>query len=486
MRCYAPSENSEGLNLDVAPYPFGFLLGSGLAVPPHFQRVRNDLHVHPKTSVHIAVTGNVEVILIGTCVDLLNPDRSQDEIAARLVRALDASEDLFHRYGDQLCGRYALIYQRGALRKAVSDATGLRAIFFSTCGRFLGSHAFLVAQQLGASKPVRQPFKMGFPGRGTPYGGVLLLTANTSVELGSAAVARIFPRDAIIPSAIDEVAEVVAYFASVAISALKRRGAELVYSVTAGLDSRTTIAASRSKLDGARAFTYGNVEDERRYRPSLVADEVLGPQIAEAVGMKHCLLVRHLPPPEVATVLRINSYHSAGGDTIVPLVEKYGQHSVIHIRSNILEIGRAYFRKYGFDLSVPEGNVGIYGLLNTLDEGQKEFVVRSFEEMYCVTDILSAFRMGYAPFDVVYWEHRMSAWHAQLVLNDDIAFDTFIPWNSRMVLAMMLRPEVDLRASGAVASIIIERAGLNKWPMNPKMGRKVKQEVKKISGNFLS
>ena len=57
---------------------------------------------------------------------------------------------------------------------------------------------------------------------------------------------------------------------------------------------------------------------------------------------------------------------------------------------------------------------------------------------------------NYDPYDMLYWEHRMSSWHTPIVLQADSAFETLIVFNNRRVLVPLLGvPLPDRRTSKA-------------------------------------
>ena len=59
------------------------------------------------------------------------------------------------------------------------------------------------------------------------------------------------------------------------------------------------------------------------------------------------------------------------------------------------------------------------------------------------------------PLDLLYWEHRMSCWHSNVVLESDFAFDTHVLFNSRWILERMLSVRQDQRRPrGAVSQSI--------------------------------
>lgn len=452
--------------MDLSLYPYGFLLGRAPRVPDHFVAASLDLHVHPLTKVETASRSRLigkatRVVLIGTCVDVMAPDLREPDIAQRLVAALASSEDAFHRYGDQLCGRYAIVFERRGSRKIVTDATGLRTVFYAADGSVVGSHAKLVHDQIATPAVKKSPYRGGHPGRMTPYPGVFLLTPNTTVEMGTAAISRFFPREPLEPAQPREVADQIAPLARVALEAFSRR-TPLVFSITAGLDSRTSLAAAPHIAAQSEAFTYGN-EGWDVHRPSLDIDTAVAPLIAAHLGCRHQMFPKEPPPEDIEKAIDENTYLAGYSSLVAAYLAVYGQRRVAHVKSNLLEIGRAYFKKYRIDFSTPEGAAEFVAKKG---KGDAAKALTGFQDLYRVTDFDRAVSLGYDPMDVLYWEHRMGARVGPLILSTDIVFDTLIPWNSRLILNALLRPPLSHRRKGSVARILVRRAGLDLWPIN--------------------
>ena len=68
------------------------------------------------------------------------------------------------------------------------------------------------------------------------------------------------------------------------------------------------------------------------------------------------------------------------------------------------------------------------------------------------------------------WEQRMATWIPQLLIETDIAYETFIPWNSRAVFTTMLQVSFEERKSWALFKKIIHDycPAIDNWPINPK------------------
>ncbi|MFN3866699.1 MAG: hypothetical protein ACK4MD_08315, partial [Demequina sp.] len=73
------------------------------------------------------------------------------------------------------------------------------------------------------------------------------------------------------------------------------------------------------------------------------------------------------------------------------------------------------------------------------------------------------------PRDLMYWEHRMGAWHGQVVLESDIAFETVSLYNSRLVISALMSVRIDQRMDDVHMRRLIDTApgDLNRFRFNP-------------------
>jgi len=78
--------------------------------------------------------------------------------------------------------------------------------------------------------------------------------------------------------------------------------------------------------------------------------------------------------------------------------------------------------------------------------------------------------LGYDAWDLFYWEHRMSTWHAQVLLGSDFAFDTTIIFNSRRILTLLLSAPRNERRKATLFREFIRRRcpEIKDVPINPR------------------
>jgi hypothetical protein len=396
--------------------------------------------------------------------------RSTPEAVSTAAEALARPETDFHDVTDAWSGRYLVLFGTDGALRAMTDAGGVRSAFFTLEGPLvLASHARLAAEIIGATPaPLFELYRalrddrswsgpMPMPGRSTPWSGVVHLTANTALDLESRRLRRLFPR-APIPSAVpQEAAAALAPRLTGQVTSLAETGRPIAISITAGVDSRVTLAASRARRDDVTYFTYhldGSTRDDEDV-------EVAGAMAAE-LALPYRVL--HYDENSASAALRdaiTEATSFSHGQAIVGGYQATFPPDTIHVRSNLGEIGRAFYRRQRAGVAIaveatdvtPEDLARLWG-----HDDPSPPIVEAFDEWMQATAFGAA--EGIDPLDLFYWEHRMSCWHANVVLESDFAFETHVLFDSRWILARLLSVPLGARRKGAV----FRHLGSMLWP----------------------
>lgn len=398
------------------------------------------------------VDGDRWLALIGHAVDLDAGTADTLEVATHLAAALRRGRDEFLTAIDRLAGRHAIVHGDATGTHVLNDATGMRAVHFAPGANVVGSHAKLVAHHSRRTEPspaslpgTRELLKYGWPGRSTAWTGVQLLTPNTELDVTTGEVRRFHPRVGPTQLSVEHARRVVMHD-------LQRHGKALVgrqpisVSLTAGLDSRATLAALLSMTQDVEFFTYHT-------GPAHDADVEVATTIAGRLGLRHEVLTVTDRSTDDALqfreLLRDNSqyvHHPGLADTYR---HRFGEPNRLHIRSNLGEIGRRFYQPANdrprpcTPVSLAAAYAGGREALATNPD-----VLDAFAEYADHSNLADGH--GYDPYDLLYWEHRMGAWHASVVMESDPAFDTTVLWNSRRTLSTLLGVNRADRMSGAV------------------------------------
>jgi hypothetical protein len=97
---------------------------------------------------------------------------------------------------------------------------------------------------------------------------------------------------------------------------------------------------------------------------------------------------------------------------------------------------------------------------------KNETIVELFENYFKQNEYDKLF--NYDPYDIFYWEYRMGTWHSRILLESDMAHDTFIVYNTRNVLKKLLSLSPQERADGTIFYELINMNWpiLNYWDIN--------------------
>ena len=430
-------------------YSLGFLVGaSHETVASHFHVIDFPLplSVHPKTRIAVAHNGTLPLAILGEAVHPDLPHLDLEGIAAHLVDQAGTRQDEI----DKLVGRFAVIQadNTGGLR-VQTDAIGMRSVYFSVSdqGVIAGSHARLVAEAApGGANAKRLPFKWGYPGLTTPFGAVFRLPPNCELSLTEGSLHRFFPKEAIPERGIEEAWTFAFDRAGSTIAALAGRR-NLLLSLSGGLDSRTTLAASRASWPHLAFFTYCGSPKHR-------IDAKVAAAVAGTLGLRHTFVDEtQTPNKRVLRIVRQNNMTPHKPQLACAYHHQFGEQSHLHVRSNLLELGRSnLFKRFGkrprfrHGPATPQLMATLYTVTSRLGPEKTTHVLPAFEHNFVAADCESALANA-SPWDLYFLEHRMGAWQAGVVSESDVSFDTIIAFNSREIVRQFMGVPQEERCS---------------------------------------
>ena len=413
--------------------------------------------------------GRAELLCLGLLFDVRDPERSTETCQQILADHLRKGEAHFLAELAHMCGRFVCFYADGSGgRFVVTDATGMKSAFYRCDGAIISSHVELIARN-EPTLPARDglSFKYGYPGLRTPRRGIRLLTPNARLDIAAGTPTRFWPTRSLIERDMDQAAESFATCFNNAMAYVARNHDPIV-SVTAGVDSRTTLSASL-KYDNVKYFTYftsatsPSMEIDREFRTSLEKDGLIQIDFLSADKSSSdpafaALVAENAMGQHSRTLARVYYAHFAE------------QPSFLHVRSNIAEVGREFWKSITFPISYPSDLARIY--MHNRDAAPASEVFRTidrFTEFDAVTGLLSC--ASHVDIkSLFYWEFRMASWHSQVVIESDPAFDSVSLFNCRSLLETMLSVPRRRRARGELQKRLIRanNPALAAYPINGK------------------
>lgn len=434
------------------------------------------IYYDPINDVHFQQENGKWIFILGLTIDILHNTMDKRITSTNLLNKLAHSEEEFFHYLDNISGRYFIMFFDGLNTRLLSDASGMRTIIYHQKSLTIASHPKLVEiyTNAGPNLEVLKQWEKNYggyriPGHYTIYKDVKFLTPNTLLELETMKVKRFYPRGPIQVKSVEKVAEEISNLVKIQLDLVAKQYPKLLFSLTAGMDSRTTLALSKNILNNLQFFTYFKQSKNKDNVPlSLEIDREVVNLIVENLNLNHKFIPLNIDESNLEynnfmKAMKNNTF-SHHGFKLAKFYYDELPHDTLHIRSNILEIGRFFYRsKY----KLPE-NVTISGLAHCYSpKAADDLEVQNlFESYYQEVEMNKIF--NYDPYDILYWEYRMGTWHALLLLESDVAHETFIPFNTRNILSLMLAvPEKDKKNFTIFKNIITKNWPiLNAWGIN--------------------
>jgi hypothetical protein len=397
------------------------------------------LTVHPELQVTIAEYGANRAALLGYAIDPYQPDLDDRGILERFaVPAI--SLDVVLSVLEGLSGRFVLIIKNSKNLWLFHDAVALRQVHYCRDEHnviWCASQAETLAEYLKFDYDAEVLSYRDLPcyrssldefwllNDRTPYREIRCLLPNHYLDLHAGRAHRYWPVPGCIKAlSVDESIQLSSLILQNSIRAAALRF-DLRMGISAGGDSRKTLAASKEERDRIYFFTHTPTQ------ASMVVNDMKVP----ATLLPKLGLVHHGIPlggmdnefrryyEQSATWARVTRGHIA-----CTLLDHFGPETTV-LNSNISEVAQRIYW-------LPRSKITGKGLavLNGLNH---PFAVREFEKwLEDAIPACEAAKMNV--LDLFFLEQRMGRWAAAAFAEYDIAHETFNPYNNRRLHCLML------------------------------------------------
>lgn len=415
----------------------------------------------PKNEVFYKNDSIYELILSGILIDTKSEIIDKAKIASLLLEKKKKSDIEFYNYLDILAGNYLIILhnKQNGLTWILSDASGMRSINYSIDPKHkvVSSHANLIGKL--CNLPTDTGIFVtgyGYPGDRTPFENVRRLVPNHLLEIETGKVIRFFPREELKNGKMEHIAEEISKNFEIQLKLLANKYSFMA-SLSAGIDSRTTLALLKNFTGSCLFFTYFDSGEEKNAerRHILNTDRDVAVSITENLNLNYKLIdiKNFTPDQEFINLCNENGvgYHAINL-TYSYLTELPNDY--LHIRSNVAEIGTVLYKKRPKPLT-PKS------MADCFCPNPDQSTIDIYQEFYDKYQYENSL-FNYDKYDILYWEYRMCAWLNGIVIQEsDLAHNTYILFNCRNILKMMLSvSEID-----RVNRIILKRMIRIKWPI---------------------
>ena len=462
-------------------YKRGYIITEKTITPPHahwehIQVFNYHFYYDPINEVFFQKNNNNWVLLLGNIIDIRSYSMDKSLISNEILNSLDQSLLDFYNYLDDLSGRYIVFYgDYNGNTSILSDATGLRSIFYSTSETVISSHAELIREIIQAKESplvenewLSKYVSSQLPGHYTPYEDIYFLTPNTLLNVPKKEVIRFFPRENLNILSMDTIVKEISTISKKQMELLKQKNNQFLFSLTAGVDSRTSLALTKDFIDSFIFFTYIKENSTSTNLSSYTIDEKIATDISDNLKLNHKLLtidynIKNEEFQDFCKILKKNTFTQHNFRLAKLYYDEFPE-NILHIRSNVFEIGRMFYRK---NHKLPK-DITIDSIIKCYSPkalGDKK-VEELFMNYYKHVQMDKIY--NYDPFDILYWEYRMGTWISQVITESDIAHDTFILFNVRKILKLLLSvSHYDKQENTVFKEIINENWPiLNYWEIN--------------------
>ncbi|HMJ80196.1 MAG TPA: hypothetical protein VK592_04070 [Candidatus Dormibacteraeota bacterium] len=406
----------------------------------------------------------MELTLLGYALDPRSPLRGNGELVEDLAGrgTLDRILEGSAAFG----GRWALVVAEEVGLHLLTDATGLRQVFY-TAGvgsRWCASQASLIAAEAGIARDpeasaflgslyVRAYSEFWWPFDTSPFRGVRRLPPNHVLDLERGEVTRYWPVSAPAPRPFERVVDAGAELLRGSLEAAANR-APLALTLTAGLDTRVLLAAARDLRSRAVWYTL----DPRMLHTSP-ADLDVAARLSARLGLTHLVIGRGPKVPDYRRLYAesVDAPHAAWATVGEGLWEAFPPERMAVFASSS-EIARAPEHWHDSPRRVTPGSLVAFANMSADESG----LARTAFGRWLEDAGPSAERSGYHPLMLFYWENRIGSWLATGVAEWDLIHETCAPFSCRHLLETLLASDVADRRGPAcrLHHALVERM----WP----------------------
>lgn len=418
-----------------------------------------------QVEVAVSRSGATTVVLIGGGVVPEIRSATSSEIADWLVQTAE-DDDEFQRRADAINGRFVVARMLGEELRIQNDAQGLKAIFHTATSYppVVGSHANLVAEEAGA--PPNAFARADFhketnlrtpPGRHTTRHGVFAVLANTELSMPSRQVDRIYPRVPRREDSTDALLPAIQHELEVSQQLLVDAQQPVYCSLSAGLDSRLTLAFCRPHVEHIKFFTYDIQAVRNRANEH---DAEAAKALATEFHLDHSVIriAARSAPDDLRRLLAVNR-HRAHAPALATGYLDFFPDDAVHLRSNGNETVSGYYRRDGWPADVAvtaEARMQLAAHGRCRDLGALD----AFTDAWQASKAWRVESLGHSGLDFAYAEDRMGVWHQNIVQESDISCETRVPFGSRRIIDLLLSCPVEERLTGRVFITLIR----SRWP----------------------
>lgn len=374
------------------------------------------------------------------------------ELPKILLKTYSDDYDEFLSIIDFIGGRFVIIIGNENSTEVFQDATGARSTYYMMNKDVIASHIYLISDNFNCIEDylssVVPPLQNSF--MSTKYENVRSLIPNFKLHIQSKEVKRFFPRNQnrYLRLTEKERVDMVEVLWKKQLSFYINEYDNILLSLTGGNDSRVSLALVNEFKDKLLFFTYSpsasSYNPENKSHRILDKDRIIVEKILQDVKLNHKFihydesLEENILDEDIINILNRNTTQEHSRILLAYYEKFFPQENLLHIRGNLLEIGRAYF----ITAKKTNNPIEVY---NTFHFGIKKYINENIDSDVNIYINNQLDKMGYNDnlydyhvLDLFYWENRTGRWHAEVLNETDYVFETMLPFNMRAIIELSL------------------------------------------------
>ncbi|NMA49681.1 MAG: hypothetical protein GX947_07930 [Tissierellia bacterium] len=444
------------------------------------------LYVHKDQKHYIQYSNNDVYILVGHAYNPWNNVSDENIILETLVKCMDISKDRFFEELSRVTGVFAIFMINEDRIVAVQDSVGIMPVFYmdnlvSSKEIFFSSHSQLIADlcnlkmDANIEKLINSKFYLigirHLPGIKSPFEEVKTLTANTYFESDTQRIIRFYPNATYDRLDEQEALETICTILKNSMMLISDKHNSSI-SLTGGIDSKMTLAATNGIYEKYKYFSFFSSEAEKK-------DAISANNICKVMGLEHKIYEvpgKNEDIKDFDLIYKIIDHNSGyvkkhKDAEIRKIAYLLSQNDIeFEVKSHVSEIGRGfYYKKHGLK-TMPKHlrprHMSNFYKRNMFDRKTLKYMDHSFIEFIKTTDFGKNFSARYDESDMFYWEHRMSQWAAFVKQDFDISHETTIIYNNRKLLDIFMNFSIENRIKDLPQREIIKRLNQELYELN--------------------
>lgn len=403
-----------------------------------------------------------QLISLGYILDIRNGALSDQDILKSLASAKNIDREL-----DYINGRYILIVNKNNNVTVYTDASTLLPINYAEKHHVISSHDILIAEVLKANGIDVQPTNNALIGSFDfiRFNQIFKFNPSLKLNLNTWTFERYYPDQELTHKSIDLIMKELEVYFEEMIKWLKNWDKEILLSLTAGYDSRVSMAITREISDKVEYITYLHPNLSRlseRAQEIYDIDMHVTDMIGTNLNVKHTkidLADYNLTGEERKNALEtLQTTHSFSLIDYFRNTRKFNK--ALHIKSTVYGMGKSDFplRKNHNPQTYEEMDEFIHGVSKeAMALPNYDNIVTSYYQRNLQTEGVGK---GRHFFEIFHLESRMGNWHSNVTQETDPELLDFIFVNTRRIIDLVQSPSIQERKDKFLYKSLINKY----WP----------------------